>query len=66
MRLLTSREVMDQMKISRHFLYELRLECEYSPYSDAVIKLGKRTYRYDQKQWEKFLKWQTEEEANHD
>ncbi|MCS8615940.1 hypothetical protein EFE22_09410 [Lactobacillus delbrueckii subsp. lactis] len=66
MRLLTSREMMDQMKVSRHFLYKLRLECEYSPYSDAVIKLGKRTYRYDQKRWEEFLKWQTEEEANHD
>lgn len=50
---------MDQMKVSRHFLYKLRLECEYSPYSDAVIKLGKRTYRYDQKRWEEFLKWQT-------
>lgn len=60
MRLLTSREVMDQMKVSRHFLYELRLECEYSPYSDAVIKLGKRTYRYNEERWEEFLRWQTE------
>lgn len=56
MRLLTSREVMGQMKVSRHFLYELRLECEYSPYSDAVIKLGKRTYRYNEERWEEFLR----------
>ncbi|ADQ61267.1 MAG: DNA-binding protein [Lactobacillus delbrueckii] len=57
---------MDQMKVSRHFLYELRLECKYSPYSDAVIKLGKRTYRYNEERWEEFLRWQAEEEANHD
>lgn len=48
---------MDQMQISRHFLYELRLECEYSPYSDAVIKLGTRTYRYKEDRWEEFLRW---------
>lgn len=58
MRLLTSKEMMDQMQISRHFLYELRLECEYSPYSDAVIKLGTRTYRYKEDRWEEFLRWQ--------
>lgn len=61
MTLLTSKEMMERLKISRSTLMRRTRACEHSPYKRAVIHDGARRLYYRPEIWNKFMEYRTAE-----
>lgn len=57
MELLTSKEMMTRLKISRSTLMRRTRICEHSPYKKAVIHDGPRRLYYRPELWDKFMEY---------
>ena len=60
MNLLTSKEMMAKLKISRSTFMRRTRDCEHSPYKKAVIHDGARRLYYRQELWDKFMEYRTD------
>ena len=59
MNLLTSKEMMTRLKISRSTLMRRTRDCEHSPYKKAVIHDGPRRLYYRPELWDKFMEYRS-------
>lgn len=57
MELLTSKEMMTRLKISRSTLMRRTRDCEHSPYKKAVVHDGARRLYYRPELWDKFMEY---------
>lgn len=60
MDLLTSKEMMAKLKISRSTLMRRTRDCEHSPYKKAVIHDGARRLYYRPELWDKFMEYRND------
>ena len=60
MELLTSKEMMTRLKISRSTLMRRTRDCEHSPYKKAVIHDGPRRLYYRPELWDKFMEYRND------
>ena len=60
MELLTSKEMMTRLKISRSTLMRRTRDCEHSPYKKAVIHDGARRLYYRPELWDKFMEYRND------
>ena len=58
--LLTSKEMMTRLKISRSTLMRRTRDCEHSPYKKAVIHDGARRLYYRPELWDKFMEYRND------